>query len=182
MREALDLKSKSGVHRLILHSEERGFIRRARPTGREPWSLETAEGRPAGHGERRRQLAAAPANDAIDIPFPADDRRRHAHRGSAGYREFFRFEHASSGPGEHYVLEASGDFMVEEGILGWRFALIRSTTAYREIVVALIDNEEATSKALFRRRPDDPAGPRRTRVMSERDHEQRVQIQGRLAG
>ena len=87
------------------------------------------------------------------------------------------------GPGEHYALEVSGDSMVEEGILDGDFALIRKVDTARdgEIVVALIDDEEATLKT-YRREGHDTGSIRPTAPTSRSATEDQVQIQGRLAG
>ena len=88
------------------------------------------------------------------------------------------------GPGEHYALEVSGDSMVEEGILDGDFALIRKVDTARdgEIVVALIDNEEATLKTYRREGRMIRLDPANSRYEPQRYDEARVQIQGRLAG
>ena len=155
MREALDLKSKSGVHRLISALEERGFIRRLPNRARALEVLKLPEGRPAAAPSATvtpmRPVAPAAANDTIDIPIHgriAAGTPIEALQGT----ENFSVPAALLGPGEHYALEVSGDSMVEEGILDGDFALIRKVDTARdgEIVVALIDNEEATLKT-FRR-------------------------------
>ena len=112
----------------------------------------------AGDEGRRRPVTAGPplrvpaaANDTIDIPLHgriAAGTPIEALQGT----ETFAVPAALLGPGEHYALEVSGDSMVEEGILDGDFALIRKVDTARdgEIVVALIDDEEATLKT-FRR-------------------------------
>jgi repressor LexA len=182
MREALDLKSKSGVHRLISALEERGFIRRLPNRARALEVMKLPEVRSATVTPLR-PVAAAPANDTMELVL--------AGRIAAGTpiealqgTDTFAVPAALLGPGEHYALEVSGDSMVEEGILDGDFALIRKVDTARdgEIVVALIDNEEATLKT-YRREGRmirlDPANPR---YEPQRYDEDRVQIQGRLAG
>ena len=150
MREALDLKSKSGVHRLISALEERGFIRRLPNRAR---ALEVVK-LPETTGATVtpiRSVVQAPANDTMEIPLHgriAAGTPIEALQGT----ETFAVPAALLGPGEHYALEVSGDSMVEEGILDGDFALIRKADVAHdgEIVVALIDNEEATLKT-FRR-------------------------------
>src|SRR3982751_4983177 len=151
MREALDLKSKSGVHRLISALEERGFIRRLPNRARALEVLKLPEPRPSATVTPIRPAAPAPANDTIEIPLHgriAAGTPIEALQGT----ECFPVPAALLGPGEHYALEVSGDSMVDEGILDGDFALVRKVdTAHDgEIVVALIDNEEATLKT-FRR-------------------------------
>src|SRR6266436_429802 len=151
MREALDLKSKSGVHRLISALEERGFIRRLPNRARALEVLKHPELKPAASVTQLRLAAPAAANDTMDIPLHgriAAGTPIEALQGT----ENFSVPAALLGPGEHYALEVAGDSMVEEGILDGDFALIRKVdTAHDgEIVVALIDDEEATLKT-FRR-------------------------------
>src|SRR3954466_964845 len=151
MREALDLKSKSGVHRLISALEERGFIHRLPNRARALEVLKLPETRPPAPGIPIRRALVPPANDTMEIPLHgriAAGTPIEALQGT----ETFAVPAALLGPGEHYALEVAGDSMVEEGILDGDFALIRKADEARdgEIVVALIDNEEATLKT-FRR-------------------------------
>lgn len=163
MKDALDLKSKSGVHRLISALEERGFIRRLPNRARALEVLKQPEdmtlGSPragAANDMVARTItpplaAPSPANDVLEIPL---------HGRIAAGVPIEAFEDHSMlpvpaallGSGEHYALEVSGDSMVEAGILDGDFALIRRTNTARdgEIVVALVRNEEATLKYLHR--------------------------------
>ena len=186
MREALDLKSKSGVHRLISALEERGFIRRLPNRAR---ALEIVK-MPEGSAQREpatvtpiRPAVPAAANDTLEIPLHgriAAGTPIEALQGT----ESFAVPAALLGPGEHYALEVSGDSMVEEGILDGDFALIRKADTARdgEIVVALIDNEEATLKTYRREGRMIRLDPANSRYEPQRYDEGRVQIQGRLAG
>ena len=183
MREALDLKSKSGVPRLISALEERQFIRRLPNRAR---ALEVVR-RP----EVSAPLAAAsairtvltPANDTIEIPMHgriAAGTPIEALQGTEG----FAVPAALLGPGEHYALEVSGDSMVEEGILDGDFALIRKVDTARdgEIVVALIDRAEATLKTFRREGQMVRLDPANRHYEAQRYRPDQVQIQGRLAG
>jgi repressor LexA len=183
MREALDLKSKSGVHRLISALEERGFIRRLPNRARALEVLKLPEMRPSATVVPIRPVAAAPANDTMELIL--------AGRIAAGTpiealqgTDTFAVPSALLGPGEHYALEVSGDSMVEEGILDGDFALIRKVDTAREgeIVVALIDNEDATLKTYRREGRMVRLDPANSRYEPQRYDQSRVQIQGRLAG
>ena len=182
MREALDLKSKSGVHRLISALEERKFIRRLPNRARALEVLrmpEVASPAPAA----ARPVIPAAANDTIEIPLHgriAAGTPIEALQGTEG----FAVPAALLGPGEHYALEVSGDSMVEEGILDGDFALIRKVDSARdgEIVVALIDNEEATLKTYRREGQMIRLDPANRSYAAQRYEEGRVTIQGRLAG
>ena len=184
MREALELKSKSGVHRLISALEERGFIRRlpnrarALEVVRVPETSTSATVTPLAP----RPIAPVAANDTIEIPLHgriAAGTPIEALQGNEG----FPVPAALLGPGEHYALEVSGDSMVEEGILDGDFALIRKVDNARdgEIVVALIDEEEATLKTFRREGRMIRLDPANARYEPQRYDEARVRIQGRLA-
>lgn len=195
MKEALDLKSKSGVHRLISALEERGFIRRlpnrARalevikmPEDAVPSAKRSVTANDVISAPRMAPAAApSPANDVIEVPL---------HGRIAAGAPIEALEGQSSmpvpaallGPGEHYALEVSGDSMIEAGIFDGDYALVRRTDTARdgEIVVALIRNEEATLKYLRREngmiRLDPANGAYDPQIYAP--HE--VVVQGRLAG
>ena len=182
MREALDLKSKSGVHRLISALEERGFIRRLPNRARALEVLKLPDSA-APSAPATRQVVPAAANDTIEIPMHgriAAGTPIEALQGTDG----FAVPAALLGPGEHYALEVSGDSRVEEGILDGDFALIRKVDTARdgEIVVALIDNEEATLKTYRREGRTVRLDPANSRYEAQRYDESRISIQGRLAG
>jgi repressor LexA len=185
MREALDLKSKSGVHRLISALEERQFIRRLPNRARALEVVrmpEVATAAPASTPAPRPVVPSA-ANDTIEIPLHgriAAGTPIEALQGTEG----FAVPAALLGPGEHYALEVSGDSMVEEGILDGDFALIRKVDIARdgEIVVALVNNEEATLKTFRREGNMIRLDPANRLYEPQRYRPDQVQIQGRLAG
>jgi len=183
MREALELKSKSGVHRLISALEERGFIRRLPNRARALEVVKLPEVQAGAKVVQLRPAAPAAANDTLEIPLHgriAAGTPIEALQGT----ENFSVPAALLGPGEHYALEVSGDSMVDEGILDGDFALIRKVDSARdgEIVVALIDNEEATLKTYRREGRMIRLDPANSRYEPQRYEEDRVSIQGRLAG
>ncbi len=187
MREALDLKSKSGVHRLISALEERQFIRRLPNRARALEVIRMPDIAPtavaAAAIASSRPIVPAAANDTIDIPLHgriAAGTPIEALQGT----ESFSVPAALLGPGEHYALEVSGDSMVEEGILDGDFALIRRVDTAREgeIVVALIDDEQATLKTFRREGQMIRLDPANRTYEAQRYRPEQVQIQGRLAG
>jgi repressor LexA len=188
MREALDLKSKSGVHRLISALEERAFIRRLPNRARALEILRTPDAAIATPGAAPSSASLQPvvraaANDTIEIPLHgriAAGTPIEALQGTEG----FAVPAALLGPGEHYALEVSGDSMVEEGILDGDFALIRRTETAREgeIVVALIDSEQATLKTFRREGQMIRLDPANRHYEAQRYRPDQVEIQGRLAG
>ena len=189
MREALELKSKSGVHRLISALEERSFIRRLPNRARALEVLRMPELAPIASANVIGSIAPAPrpilqaANDTIEIPLHgriAAGTPIEALQGTEG----FAVPAALLGPGEHYALEVSGDSMVEEGILDGDFALIRRVDTAREgeIVVALIDEAEATLKTFRREGQMIRLDPANRHYEAQRYHPDQITIQGRLAG
>jgi repressor LexA len=185
MREALELKSKSGVHRLISALEERQFIRRLpnRARALEVIKMPETLSPTIAAAMAAKAVVPAAANDTIEIPMHgriAAGTPIEALQGTEG----FAVPAALLGPGEHYALEVSGDSMVEEGILDGDFALIRKVDTARdgEIVVALIDNEEATLKTYRREGQMIRLDPANRAYEPQRYDEGRVSIQGRLAG
>jgi repressor LexA len=202
MKDALDLKSKSGIHRLIMALEERGFIRRLPNRARALEVLRLPEGiagaPPRGRFNpsvvegglaKAKPPAPAPSASAADesgkavsvpvmgriaagTPVSAIQNRSHSVAMSPDFLA----------GGEHYALEVRGDSMIEAGILDGDLVVIRKqdTANTGDIIVALIDDEEATLKR-FRRRGSsialEAANPSyETRVLGP----DRVKIQGKL--
>jgi len=186
MKDALDLKSKSGVHRLISALEERGFIRRLANRARALEVLKMPEMKGAGPVTAGAAPVRVPqaANDmVIDLPLHgriAAGTPIEALQGT----DTLPVPAALLGPGEHYALEVAGDSMVDEGILDGDFALIKRQETARdgEIVVALVNNEEATLKTFRREGQMIRLDPANRRYDPQRYRPDQVQIQGRLAG
>jgi repressor LexA len=211
MKEALDLASKSGIHRLITALEERGFIRRlpnrarALEVLRLPDSLTPAfnaarkfspsviqgslgQNRPGRQGKEPSRLQAAGNDDdaAASITIPVMGRI------AAGVPidAIQHKTHSISVPpdmimgGEHYALEVKGDSMIEAGIFDGDTVIIRnaSTANPGEIIVALVDEEEATLKRFRRKGASialEAANPAyETRIFGP----DRVKVQGKLVG
>ena len=194
MKEALDLRSKSGIHRLITALEERGFIRRLAHRARAieivrlPESLENAGFQPSViHGGRPERPAAALPIEAASVELPVMGR-------IAAGTPIEAIQNVShnvavpasmlSNAGRHYALEVKGDSMIEAGINSGDVVVIQeqSTANNGDIVVALIEGEEATLKT-FRRRGTtialEAANPAyETRLYQ--DHQ--VKVQGKLVG
>jgi repressor LexA len=199
MKDALDLKSKSGIHRLITALEERGFIRRLPNRARALEVIRLPEST-SGAGSQRRftpsvvegglagkaKAAPQPAPDPRDrdmsipvmgriaagVPISAIQTRSHSITLSGDFLA----------QGDHFALEVRGDSMVEAGILDGDLVVIRrqDTANTGDIIVALIDEEEATLKR-FRRRGSSIAleaanQAYETRVLGP----DRVKIQGKL--
>ena len=199
MKDALDLKSKTGIHRLITALEERGFIRRlphsARaleviklpdsyqpsPAGRRPFEPSVVEG---GLGRAPEMVANDIGNAMTEVPVMG---RIAAGTPISAIQENTHTIAVSPdmlGRGEHYALEVKGDSMIEAGILDGDTGVIQrgDTATPGDIVVALVDQEEATLKR-FRRKGDsialEAANPAyETRIFGP----DRVAVQGKLVG
>ncbi len=190
MKDALDLKSKSGVHRLISALEERNFIRRLPNRARALEVLrmpERAEKKAPSKASNVKTAPAAatpqPANDVVEIPLHgriAAGVPIEAFEGST----MLAVPAALLGTGEHYALEVSGDSMVEAGILDGDYALIRRTETARdgEIVVALIEDTEATLKYFRREGAMVRLDPANRAYDSQRYAPAQVRVQGKLSG
>lgn len=193
MKEALDLKSKSGVHRLISALEERGFIRRlanrarALEIIRQPDDLagggRAASAKVVKMPAPKPPVAPVAANDVIELPL-------HGRIAAGSPIEALEDTRtlpvpaALLGAGEHYALEVSGDSMIEAGIFDGDFALVRKTDTARdgEIVVALVRGEEATLKYLRRENGMVRLDPANAAYDAQIYRPNEVQVQGRLAG
>ena len=187
MKEALDLKSKSGVHRLISALEERKFLRRlpnrarALEVLRMPERVETIRKIIPPVGEVRK--VPQPANDVIEIPLHgriAAGVPIEAMEGST----MLPVPAALLGAGEHFALEVAGDSMVEAGILDGDYALIRRTETARDgdIIVALIDEAEATLKYFRKEGAMVRLDPANRAYDAQRFRPDQVRVQGKLAG
>ena len=191
MKEALDLKSKSGVHRLISALEERNFIRRLPNRARAleilrlPDAIKTSAPTAAKPNIQTPPSRVMPpaANDVLEVPL---------HGRIAAGMPIEALEGQSSlsvpaallGPGEHYALEVAGDSMVEAGILDGDYALVRKVDTARdgEIVVALIDDSEATLKYFRHEGSMIQLDPANRSYDPQRYRPGQVRIQGKLAG
>ena len=197
MKEALELKSKSGVHRLISALEERGFLRRlpnrarALEVLREPEDVRTGGKRVAANSNDPvtrvttppRVAPASVANDIIEIPLHG--------RIAAGVPiealesdRMLPVPAALLGAGEHFALEVSGDSMIEAGIFDGDYALVKKTDTARdgEIVIALVRGEEATLKYLRRENGMVRLDPANAAYDPQVYAPDEVKVQGKLAG
>ncbi|MEM9223927.1 MAG: transcriptional repressor LexA [Pseudomonadota bacterium] len=205
MKDALDLKSKSGIHRLITALEERGFIRRlpnraralevirlpdsvSPPTRQTGFSPSVIEGsRPAEKPERnefrRPPLRPVQASlEVVDVPVMGRIAAGVPIEAIQQQTDAVHLPSNMLGPGEHFALEVRGDSMVDAGIHDGDTVVVRRTDRAEtgDIVVALVDNEEATLKRLRKRGNTialEAANPQyETRIFAS----DRVSIQGRL--
>ncbi len=200
MKDALDLRSKSGIHRLITGLEERGFIRRLPHRAR---ALEVLKAPEASVPAATAPAAFAPSviegnfrgglsgtrkpeggGDIMELPLYG---KIAAGTPIAALRDTsnrFEVPGAMLGRGNHYALEIEGDSMVNAGILDGDIAIIQEseTAENGSIVVALIDDEEATLKRLRRRGNSVALEPANEAYETRIFPPDRVKIQGRLVG
>ena len=203
MKDALSLKSKSGIHRLISGLEERGFIRRlahrarALEVVRLPEDTSVATRRTPGPSDRSRfsptivradfksalqGASAANANEAVELPLygriaagtPIEALRDNSNTVSV--------PPSMIGTGDHYALEVAGDSMIDAGILDGDTVIIqRCDTAENGcVVVALVDEEEVTLKRLRRRGASIALEPANKGYETRIFGPDRVKVQGRL--
>jgi repressor LexA len=197
MKDALDLRSKSGIHRLITALEERGFIRRLPNRARAIEVIKLPEQAAGGFGNARRGFTpnviegnlgkvrsasedeggrpvAIPVMGRIAAGTPIEALQTRSHT--------INVPPEMLGSGDHYALEVRGDSMVEAGILDGDVAMIQRTEAANtgDIVVALIDEEEATLKRFRRRGASIALEPANSAYEVRILPPNRVRIQGKL--
>ena len=201
MKEALGLKSKSGIHRLITGLEERGFIKRLPHRARALEILRLPEGLDDSKTKAATKKSRIPANmpslpaivasQSIALPLYgriAAGTPIEALRDPSTQLDVPVGLLASSrgkfDAGEHYALEISGDSMIEEGIMdGDRVVIKKCDTAENgAIVVALVDDSEATLKRIERRSGQIALIPANAAYQTRLLPADRVKVQGRLVG
>lgn len=199
MKEALDLRSKSGIHRLITALEERGFIRRLAHRARAleivklPDSMmdrkggfdpRVIDGQKTGSPARRPSVAQTVSSGALELPVMGRIAAGVPIAAISEVSHNVSVPESMIGAGEHYALEVRGDSMIDAGINDGDIVVIREggTADTGDIVVALVEEQEATLKR-FRRQNGmialEAANPAyETRLYRE----DQVRIQGRLVG
>src|SRR5579864_4192306 len=206
MKDALSLRSKSGIHRLISGLEERGFIRRLAHRARalEVTKLPEESAAPASNGlnggtERglfsptviRGDFAGALPGTPVTPDIAAVDLPLYGRIAAGTPIEALRDQNSSVavpgsllGRGEHYALEVAGDSMIEAGILDGDSVIIQrcDTAENGAIVVALVDNVEVTLKRLRRRGASIALEPANKAYETRIFGPDRVKVQGRLVG
>lgn len=200
MKEALDLASKSGIHRLITALEERGFIRRlahraralevvklpeqattaAPAKGRAPFKPDVIQ----GGGLNPRPAVAEAANDVRDLPLLGKIAAGTPIAAIQHERERLPVPEAMLGAGEHYLLEIEGDSMIEAGILDGDTVIIKRVehASSGEIVVALVEGEEATLKRLRKKGQSIALEPANSAYETRIFGPDQVEVQGKLVG
>ena len=196
MKEALDLASKSGIHRLITALEERGFIRRLAHRARALEVVKLPEQATAGAPRGRAGFTPGVIQGG-GRPQPieaANDTRELSLMGKiAAGTPIAAIEHETArypvpeamlGAGEHYLLEIEGDSMIEAGILDGDLVIIKSsdTATSGDIVVALVEGEEATLKRLRKKGQSIALEPANRNYETRIFGPDQVEVQGKLVG
>jgi len=203
MKEALNLQSKSGIHRLIMALEERGFLRRLPHRARALEVLKVPESsverlpeRPAagftpnvitgnfsGAMPGASVKAAAP-QESVDLPLYGKIAAGTPIEALRNPTEHIGVPGALLGSGEHYALTIDGDSMVDAGIMDGDTVIIKrcDSADNGSIVVALVDNEEATLKRLRRKGETIALEPANKAYETRIFGPDRVRVQGRLVG
>ena len=195
MKDALDLASKSGIHRLITALEERGFLRRLAHRARAIEVLRLPEqATTAAPPKGRRAFQPTLVDPGRAAPMAANEVRELPILGriAAGTpiaaieqeRDRLQVPESILGSGEHFVLEVNGDSMIQAGILDGDYVVIRRGDSANngEIVVAIVDREEATLKRLRRKDTSialEAANPAYETKIYGAD---RIEVQGKLVG
>ena len=180
MRDALGLASKSGVHRLVSGLEERGYIRRLANRARAIEILKPVTAVAGGFVTR----AVETASNLVSLPLLGRIAAGTPIEALSDPTNHLEIPASMVGSGEHFALEIIGDSMVGAGILDGDTVVIQraETARHGEIVVALINQQEATLKTLLKepgRVGLEAANPRyETRYFSTGE----VEVQGKLAG
>jgi len=203
MKDALGLKSKSGIHRLITGLEERGFIRRLPHRARalevlkipEDAAVSTSASKDMGgagfdakviHGNFKSLSGAAPADEAeaVELPIYGTIAAGSPIEALRDESNLVSVPANLLGRGEHYALEVDGDSMIDAGIFNGDTALIQQcdNADNGTIVVALIDDEEVTLKRVRRKGASIALEPANTDFETRIFGPDRVRIQGRLVG
>ena len=176
MKDALGLASKSGIHRLITALEERGFIRRLPNKARALEVLKLPE-----------DYAAAPvpiaANDEYEIPFVGKIAAGNPIAAIEDSYNMISVPPNMMGP-DHFALEIEGESMIEAGILDGDIVVIKraNTARNNQIVVALVDQEEATLKRIYKSGQTIELIPENKEFETKEYGPDRVEVQGILVG
>ena len=175
MKDALGLASKSGIHRLITALEERGFIRRLPNKAR---ALEVLK-----LPEDFRPQSPAPANDAYEVPFVGKIATGNPIAANEDSYNMISVPPNMMGP-DHFALEIEGESMIEAGILDGDIVIVKKANTARnnQIVVALVDQEEATLKRIYKNGQTIELIPENKDFETKTFGPDRVEVQGILVG
>ena len=176
MKDALGLASKSGIHRLITALEERGFIRRLPNKARALEVLKLPE-------DYNNAPAPVPANDEYEVPFVGKIAAGNPIAAIEDSYNMISVPPNMMGP-DHFALEIEGESMIEAGILDGDIVIVKKANTARnnQIVVALVDQEEATLKRIYKHSQSIDLIPENKDFETKSFGPDRVEVQGVLVG
>lgn len=200
MKEALDLRSKSGIHRLISALEERGFLRRHKHRARAlevvrlPQDITPSKAQAHGfapnviqghfgtRGPSQQDELESFEPSAISLPLYGKIAAGLPIEALRDNEETIEIPLSMLGAGEHFALTVEGDSMIEAGILDGDTVIIRrgDTAENGQIIVALVDDHEVTLKRLRRKGQSIALEPANVRYETRIFPAERVRVQGRL--
>tara|TARA_Y100000766_G_scaffold170072_1_gene146067 strand:+ start:1157 stop:1786 length:630 start_codon:yes stop_codon:yes gene_type:complete len=174
MKDGLDLKSKSGIHRIVSALEERGYIKKLNNRARAIEIIKNVNLIDTESGKNKNNIISIPILGKIAAGLPIE--------AISDNTNYIEFPETLLKKGEYFILNVEGDSMIEAGIFDGDQVVIRKANDANngEIVVALIDNNEATLKRIFKRGQQVALQPENSNYKTVIYGPDRIQIQGVL--
>ena len=174
MKDGLDLKSKSGIHRIVSALEERGYIKKLNNRARAIEIIKTVNLIDTESGKNKNKIISIPILGKIAAGLPIE--------AISDNTNYIELPETLLKKGEYFILNVEGDSMIEAGIFDGDQVVIRKANDANngEIVVALIDNNEATLKRIFKRGQQVALQPENSNYKTVIYGPDRIQIQGAL--
>ena len=174
MKDGLDLKSKSGIHRIVSALEERGYIKKLNNRARAIEIIKNVNLIDTESGKNKNNIISIPILGKIAAGLPIE--------AISDNTNYIELPETLLKKGEYFILNVEGDSMIEAGIFDGDQVVIRKANDANngEIVVALIDNNEATLKRIFKRGQQVALQPENSNYKTVIYGPDRIQIQGVL--
>ena len=174
MKDGLDLKSKSGIHRIVSALEERGYIKKLNNRARAIEIIKNVNLIDSESGKNKNNIISIPILGKIAAGLPIE--------AISDNTNYIELPETLLKKGEYFILNVEGDSMIEAGIFDGDQVVIRKANDANngEIVVALIDNNEATLKRIFKRGQQVALQPENSNYKTVIYGPDRIQIQGVL--
>ena len=174
MKDGLDLKSKSGIHRIVSALEERGYIKKLNNRARAIEIIKNVNLIDSENGKNKNSIISIPILGKIAAGLPIE--------AISDNTNYIELPETLLKKGEYFILNVEGDSMIEAGIFDGDQVVIRKANDANngEIVVALIDNNEATLKRIFKRGQQVALQPENSNYKTVIYGPDRIQIQGVL--
>ena len=174
MKDGLDLKSKSGIHRIVSALEERGYIKKLNNRARAIEIIKNVNLIDTENGKNKNSIISIPILGKVAAGLPIE--------AISDNTNYIELPETLLKKGEYFILNVEGDSMIEAGIFDGDQVVIRKANDANngEIVVALIDNNEATLKRIFKRGQQVALQPENSNYKTVIYGPDRIQIQGVL--